>query len=876
MSGGSHIKAVGSGTDAQDDVLELDEGAAEQAPGSDWETADDGWEEEEKSSSGVGLGWLAPALAVLAIAGWTGFFGWAHRADMLAGGTPLQWSEWIVAWSVPVLLVVALWLLAMRHSRREASRFADAAQSLRAESLQLEERLSVVNRELSLAREFLGAQSRELESFGRIAGERLSEHASTLQGLVTTNGAQVDAIATVSTTALENMSRLRDDLPVIANSARDVSNQIGNAGRTAHEQIAELVKGFERLNEFGQASERQVGSLRTRVDEAIASFEAQAAQMEQITGTRFAALKDKSEEFRGELDSREVEALAAMRLRADSLREEIVSTQGALEEQEAAVMKAMQDRITSIRDGVALVGRALAEGEKSAAAAWTQQVGALRANLGEAIREISRLDQEALASARKRLEDLTSEAARVDERLTAYDADFAARLDERRKDLETLQENASASLAERLEALDAAIAERREDQIAQTRMLTEHGEAIAARLTELSGKMERIAGQGSETETALARSIETLAAKLTQSREALGGTDTAIAELTDASVRLLELIQASVKHSREELPQAIGEAESRLQSVEERADALKLMLSEAGDKGEALSAYVISARDTSEETLGTIETLHGRFADVSDSHAARLGDLRKSLAELREESASLSDHAQGELRGAIAALEEAASGAIAALETGTSDRVEALANKVGDHAAEAIDRALRMKATESIAQLEESAAHASGVSREAAKQLRDQLAMVNELAGNLETRVQRARERAEEQVDNDFSRRVALITEALNSNAIDISKALSSDVTDTAWASYLRGDRGIFTRRAVSLLDNTEARDIAEIYAADPDFREHVSRYIHDFEAMLRVMLSTRDGNALGVTLLSSDMGKLYVALAQAIERLRD
>jgi len=35
-------------------------------------------------------------------------------------------------------------------------------------------------------------------------------------------------------------------------------------------------------------------------------------------------------------------------------------------------------------------------------------------------------------------------------------------------------------------------------------------------------------------------------------------------------------------------------------------------------------------------------------------------------------------------------------------------------------------------------------------------------------------------------------------------------------------------------------------------------------------------MLSTRDGNALSVTLLSSDMGKLYVALAQSIERLRE
>ena len=72
------------------------------------------------------------------------------------------------------------------------------------------------------------------------------------------------------------------------------------------------------------------------------------------------------------------------------------------------------------------------------------------------------------------------------------------------------------------------------------------------------------------------------------------------------------------------------------------------------------------------------------------------------------------------------------------------------------------------------------------------------------------------------------------------------------------------------------LLENTEAREIAELYDADRDFRDHVNRYIHDFESMLRTMLSTRDGHALSVTMLSSDMGKLYVVLAQALERLRN
>jgi hypothetical protein len=94
-------------------------------------------------------------------------------------------------------------------------------------------------------------------------------------------------------------------------------------------------------------------------------------------------------------------------------------------------------------------------------------------------------------------------------------------------------------------------------------------------------------------------------------------------------------------------------------------------------------------------------------------------------------------------------------------------------------------------------------------------------------------------------------------------------------VTDTSWAAYLKGDRGIFTRRAVRLLSSGEAREIAQHYEEEPEFRDQVNRYIHDFEAMLRRILADREGTPLGVALLSSDMGKLYVALAQAIERLR-
>jgi hypothetical protein len=79
----------------------------------------------------------------------------------------------------------------------------------------------------------------------------------------------------------------------------------------------------------------------------------------------------------------------------------------------------------------------------------------------------------------------------------------------------------------------------------------------------------------------------------------------------------------------------------------------------------------------------------------------------------------------------------------------------------------------------------------------------------------------------------------------------------------------------VFTRRAVKLLDGSETRPIRAQYETDPEFQRSVNRYVHDFEAMLRRVLAERDGGSIAVTLMSSDMGKLYAALAQAIERRR-
>ena len=108
----------------------------------------------------------------------------------------------------------------------------------------------------------------------------------------------------------------------------------------------------------------------------------------------------------------------------------------------------------------------------------------------------------------------------------------------------------------------------------------------------------------------------------------------------------------------------------------------------------------------------------------------------------------------------------------------------------------------------------------------------------------------------------------------MHSASIDVGKILADEIDERAWDSYLKGNRGVFTRRAVKLLDGSEAKAIRAYYEADGEFQQSVNRYVHDFEAMLRRVLAERDGGIMAVTLMSSDMGKLYAALSQ-IERRR-
>ena len=319
----------------------------------------------------------------------------------------------------------------------------------------------------------------------------------------------------------------------------------------------------------------------------------------------------------------------------------------------------------------------------------------------------------------------------------------------------------------------------------------------------------------------------------------------------------------------EHLQSRFTESNNALALLRSESRALESQSSTLAERLGGLDA-VLQAQRSSVDAL--LDHSGSALAERRDEIVALSSALTETHALIGEVAATAEDQLSGSLRRVADAARDAANSSKAIVEAELADIGTRLTEQNRMLLAGAIDAQLADVGSAVRAAIDRNIS----LSEAATQRVTAQLQSVNELTANLEQRAASAREQFDGIDDEAFARRIALLTESLNSASIDVAKILSNEVTDTAWAAYLKGDRGVFTRRAVRLLDNGEARIIANHYDEEPEFRDHVNRYIHDFESMMRVLLSTRDGNAIGVTLLSSDVGKLYVALAQAIDRLRN
>ena len=419
-----------------------------------------------------------------------------------------------------------------------------------------------------------------------------------------------------------------------------------------------------------------------------------------------------------------------------------------------------------------------------------------------------------------------------------------------------------------IESLSQRVAE--QDRASQ-RMIAEIDRGLALideRFTELATHGDERANRFLESLTRARTELDTLASQASTQDAAIGS----IAERTSSLHESIDRLTAEIRDS---LGSAIGEAQGSTERLIGAAASARPEIGwirdaaiEAGDRLSATGESIAQQQDQLTALLAKVDD------GVGDAQS-KLAELASMLAQVEREAANLSAQTAPALVASLVQVKDAASHAAERAREAIEDVIPASAGKLSEETRAALERVIRESIEDRLREVETVAARAVDSARAASDRLTQQMLTLGQSAAALEEHIEETRKEQREKDSEAFARRVSLLIDSMHSAAIDVGKILADEIDDKAWGAYLKGNRGIFTSRAVRLIDGSESRPIRAHYEIDLEFQRSVNRYVHDFEAMLRRVLAERDGGMIAVTLMSSDMGKLYAALAQAIDKRR-
>jgi hypothetical protein len=435
--------------------------------------------------------------------------------------------------------------------------------------------------------------------------------------------------------------------------------------------------------------------------------------------------------------------------------------------------------------------------------------------------------------------------------------------------------DASELLGERLThargALDGLSAGIAEQERASQRLVADHDSGLAAH----DERFLDLARSGDERANHVQTALSRLRSELEALSSATAGQDSSLDGLAERSERLREGLDRLGQVLAGEMTATLVEAEAGTARMLASAEAARPQVEQMRDAAVEAQTRIESGASIVEhqqERLATLMT----SVDLGVRQAEeRLAELGAAIGAASEEANRLSSETGPALVEALVRVKETAAHAAERAREAIAKVIPESANELSKQTRIALEKAVRDSVETKLAELDQVATRAVETAREASDRLTAQMLSIGQSAAALEAHIERSREAQMKDSGEEFARRVSLLMDSMNSASIDVQKILSDEVDDKAWNHYLKGNRGVFTRRAVKLLVGAESRGIAAHYETDQEFQNAVNHYVHDFEAMLRRVLAERDGGMIAVTLMSSDMGKLYAALAQAVEKKR-
>ena len=798
----------------------------------------------------------------------------SERVEQLRSAASPQ-GEGLAATAQALEVAAGNMALSSTDMGKAAAHLLDLVPGLAGQALEAEAALRIAGSEARRQLETVEATLSQVAAHGRDAGREAETMIASMQTLI----ARIDQSSTESTKTIANRAYTLDAAVTgVLDRSAEAFQSIGDTLQEQARRVEQMVAtARNELDGFGADGTRVVSQrldvllgAASQLKQQFLEHQALAGSLNQVAEESIGAIEARL----GELQHRQSHATRTLVADADGSVTIIEERLGQLRERQAQASRALmadadqsalafEERLTGLADRQRIAETEQRERLAAALSALEGQIDAIGTRQQEAASRLQETLAEVVAGVEARLEALKTRQQALGAELEAGAEAVAAGVERRLDGLSTRQ----ADVREKLEA----------DAVSGIAAVEERLAALRGRQQELAAAMQADTAEGLASVEARFAALGASGAE--SLREAGGLISRTMAELDELGEAL------SARHNvAEALRGRIAELAPAFDSFADHTDAripeLGRGMDVLGDRGrhvsdqlDALAGRIESQVELLRDSAAAFERDHAAVAGLAQSLAGEFDAARGMVAEIHSNTEQTAIAAASRMVENVMQVRQAVNA--------TSAEIRDLLTSVVSEAEQSLDTFASTKAEAAfgapirlqIAALEDASVKAAEAAGIASERLSTRLVDLMRTISETEARVDEVDTRMEVRARDTLAARSLRLVDSLQNASVDVARLLAVDVGDSAWARYLKGDRSLFARATVRLADKETARKIARHYNHDEAFEAEASRYLDQFEELIRRVLKDPDGEAFALVLLSSDIGKLYVMISEAIGR---
>lgn len=492
-----------------------------------------------------------------------------------------------------------------------------------------------------------------------------------------------------------------------------------------------------------------------------------------------------------------------------------------------------------------------------------ERLGHLLAQQKEATESIAQSAEQQMALLDRQLDGAIRKQRQAESEQAEELAATIKAAEDRMQQLRQQQQDSLNNLSELMSDMVSATADKLSTLGAHQSDIHAQLSAEAATLTDnIRQLFEQMGTNGQQMLQTSGQTAADVATELERMQSALGKQQDMLSGLNDRMARLIPDFDEFAAHLDARLPM-LGNSFDLL------THRGQTMTEELDELGSRIQSQIELLRDSA----SAFERDHAAVADLAQSLAGEFQSARNIITEI-------DSHVE---KTALASATRMVENVMQVRETvhNTSSEIQRLLKSVVGEAEAALDNLAHSRAEEAfgapirlqIAALEDASVRAADAASVAAERLSSQLVSLLQTVARTEARIDEVDTRMDVRARETLAARSLRLVDSLQAASIDITRLLAVDVGDEAWARYLNGDRSLFARKIVRLGDRDTRRKLQRHFNHDAEFQQEAARYLEQFEELIRRVLKDPDGESFALVLLSSDIGKLYVLISQAIGR---